>query len=237
MNQDRKYFGMTGMQIGILASLTGAAFLLFCITGFLVLGKARGLLSKPAAATSTLQPTATLMIPPTLTPAPAATPLPYESLIPGGWVQFRTALYEIWMPSGYKSATADVLITGLGDSAIVDLSVRGTYSSLSPYKIYVTVSYVPLNADSLDAFLKTRLSALGPYLSLSERSKTDLNTVPVTRLVFGGRKGNNVDLSELTYVIQDGTTVWYIQYSAELTEFYEMLPTFEASAKTFRVVK
>jgi hypothetical protein len=178
-----------------------------------------------------------LIFTPTLALTPAATALPYESLIPGSWVQYRSALYEIWMPPGYKSAKADVLITGLGDTAIVDLSMRGAYSSLSPYKIYVTVSYESLNADSLDAFLKTRLSALGPYLSLSERSQTDLNTVPATRLIFGGRKGNNIDLSELTYVILDGTTVWYIQYSAELNEFYEMLPTFEASAKTFRVVR
>jgi len=61
--------------------------------------------------------------------------------------------------------------------------------------------------------------------------------VPVTRLIFGGRKGNNIDLSELTYVIQDGGTIWYVQYSAELSEFYEMLPTFEASALTFRFVR
>ena len=86
MNPSRKYFGMTTMQIGILASLAGAAFLLFCITGFLVLGKARGALSQPAAATSTAGPAPTLILTPTLTSTPAATPLPYEALIPNGWV-------------------------------------------------------------------------------------------------------------------------------------------------------
>ena len=237
MNADRKYFGMSTRQIGILAALAGVALLLFCIIGSLILGRARGLFSGPAAPTSTPQPSPTPILVPTLTPTPAPTPLPYESLIPGGWVQYRSALYEIWIPPGYKSGSPDVLITGLGGSSIPDLTVSGKYSSLSANKIYITVSYEPLSANSLDDFLKTRLSALGPYLSLSERSKTDLNTVPVTRLIFGGRKGNNIDLSELTYVIQDGGTIWYLQYSAELSEFYEMLPTFEASAITFRFVR
>jgi hypothetical protein len=237
MNTDRKYFGMSIRQIGILAGLAGVALVLFCIAGSLILGRARGLFARPAASTSTPQPTPTLIIAPTLTPTPAATARPYESLIPGGWVQYLSALYEIWIPPGYKSGSPDVLISGLGGSSIPDLSVSGKYSSLSANKIYITVAYEPLGAGSLDDFLKTRLSALGPYLSLSERSKTDLNTVPVTRLVFGGRKGNNIDLSELTYVVQDGGTIWYLQYSAELSEFYEMLPTFEASALTFRFVR
>ena len=64
-----------------------------------------------------------------------------------------------------------------------------------------------------------------------------LRPVPALRLVFSGRKGNNTDINELTYVILDGTTVWYVQYTAEITEFYNLLADFESSARTFRVVK
>jgi hypothetical protein len=46
-----------------------------------------------------------------------------------------------------------------------------------------------------------------------------------------------VDVNELVYVIQDGGTVWFILYAAQINEYYEMLPIFEQSAKTFRVVK
>jgi hypothetical protein len=74
-------------------------------------------------------------------------------------------------------------------------------------------------------------------LAPSERSKVTLNTVPAVRLVFSGRKGNNTDINELTYVILDGTTVWYVQYTAEITEFYNLLGNFESSVKTFRVVR
>lgn len=235
MNQNTKYLGMTVTQIGILASLAGFALLLFCIVGWLILGRARGT-STSQAATSTPPPTVTMVVAPTLSPTPVPTALPYESLIPAGWVQYRTALYEIWMPTGYKTAkTTDMLVTGLGGSPFVDLSLQGSASSKSPNKIYMTVSYEPMTTDTFEAFVTARLTGLG--LNPSERTKVTLNTVPAVRLIFSGRKGNNTDINELTYVILDGTTVWYVQYTAEIAEFYNLLANFESSVKTFRVVR
>jgi hypothetical protein len=227
---------MTVAQIGILAGLAGFALLLFCIVGYLMLGKITGS-SASQFATPTLspQPTVTLVMTPTPTSTPVQTPLPYESLIPAGWVQHRTALFEIWMPTGYKAAkTTDMLVTGLGGSPIMDLALSYAASSKATKKIYMTVSYEPVTADTLDAFITARLTGLG--LTPSERTKVTLNTVPAVRLVFSGRKGNT-DINELTYVILDGTTVWYIQYTAEITDFYNALGNFESSVKTFRVVK
>jgi hypothetical protein len=179
--------------------------------------------------------TVTLMIPPTPTSTLVSTPVPYETLIPAGWVQYKSPLYEIWLPAGYKDATADHLVTGLGNSPVVDLSLRGAYTTKSPNNIYVTVSYEPMTGDSFDKFLNERLLTVGTVLS--ERSRVDLNTIPAVRLVFTGRKGNNTDINELTYVVPDGSTIWYLQYTAEITEFYNLLATFESSAKTFRVVR
>jgi hypothetical protein len=188
-----------------------------------------------ATATETPQPTVTMVTTPTLTTTPASTPLPYESLIPAGWVQYRTALFEIWMPTGYKTAkTVDMLMTGLGGSPIKDLSLSALIAPKSTKKIYMTVSYEPVTADTLDTFISARLTGLG--VTPSERNKVTLNTVPAVRLVFSGRKGNT-DINELTYVILDGTTVWYIQYTAEITDFYNSLANFESSVKTFRVVR
>src|SRR5512145_1774500 len=99
MDLNKKYFGMTVTQLGILAGLAGFALLLFCIVGYLMLGKLTGSsASHLATPTVSPQPTVTLVMTPTPTTTPAATPLPYESLIPAGWVQYRTALFEIWMP-------------------------------------------------------------------------------------------------------------------------------------------
>ena len=236
MDLNKKYFGMTVTQIGILAGLAVLALGLFCVVGSLVLGKVSGSSAPDATtATLTLQPTVTMVTTPTLTTTPESTPLPYESLIPAAWVQYRTALFEIWMPTGYKTAkTVDVLMTGLGGSSIMDLSLSASITPKATKKIYMTVSYEPVTADTLDAFVTARLTGLG--MTPSERTKITLNTVPAVRLVLSGRKGNT-DINELTYVILDGTTVWYIQYTAGITDFYNTLANFESSVKTFRVVR
>ena len=233
MTVNKKYFGMTVAQLGILAGLAVLAFLLFCIVGWLFIRRGLRAASPLLPAPSPFA-TATLVILPTQTGTTAPAPQPYETLIPAGWVQYTSSLYEIWLPAGYKIADAEHLVTGLGSEPIIDLSLNGTYTSKSPNKIYVTVAYEPMTANSFDEFLNQRLSALGPLVS--ERSKVELNTVPAVRLVFTGREGNT-DINELTYVVLDGTTVWYVQYTAVLTEFYNLLTTFEASAKTFRMVR
>ena len=231
---NKKYLGMTVMQLGVLGGLAGLAFLLFCIAGWLVIGRGIGAAQAVPPTPSPLA-SATLIVHPTQTSTPAPTPLPYETLIPIGWVQYKSPLYEFWLPAGYKDAQPEHLVTGLGNKPIVDLAVRGSYTTKSPNKIYVTVAYEPMTANSFDEFLNQRITALGPVVS--ERSRVDLNTIPAMRLVFTGRTGSNTDINELTYVILDGTTVWYVQYTAELTEFYNLLTTFEASARTFRMVR
>jgi hypothetical protein len=209
--------------------------LLFCIVGWLVISRGlRAGQSPPLAAPSPIA-TVTLVVLPTPISTQAPTPVPYETLIPPGWVQFKSPLYEIWLPAGYKNANAEHLVTGLGNKPTVDLSLNGKYTSKSPNKISVTVAYEPMIGESFDKFLNDRVAALGPVVS--ERSRVELNTVPAIRLIFTGRKGNNADINELTYVILDGSTVWYVQYTAELTEFYNLLTTFEASARTFRMAR
>jgi len=234
MTVNKKYFGMTVPQLGILAGLAALAILLFCIVGWLVIRRGLRAASAVLPAPSPLA-TATLVALPTPTTTAVPTPQVYETLIPAGWVQYKSPLYEIWLPAGYKDANADHLVTGLGSEPIMELSLSGTYTSKSPNKIYVTVAYEPMTGNSFDEFLNQRLIALGPMVS--ERSKVDLNTVPAVRLVFTGREGSNTDINELTYVVLDGTTVWYVQYTAELTDFYNLLTTFEASAETFRMVR
>ena len=48
---------------------------------------------------------------------------------------------------------------------------------------------------------------------------------------------NNIDINDMVYVFQDGSTVWYVEYIAQITEFFDNLPVFEQSVKTFRPVK
>ena len=239
MDENKKYFGMTVTQIGILAGLAGAAMILFCMVGVLIVrngfGNAAPAQEQSPTLTPTFQPTATITLTPTQTPLPTFTPVPYESLIPASWAQHKTVLSELWLPAGYKTAKQDILIVGLTDTPMIDLTVRGALNSKSPNKIYVTVSYEPLPGGTLDEFVSQRLTQLGSSF-LADRSKATLNTVPAIRLIFSGRKGS-ADINELTYIILDGGTIWYVQYTAVINEFFDLLPMFESSAKTFRLAR
>jgi hypothetical protein len=55
--------------------------------------------------------------------------------------------------------------------------------------------------------------------------------------MFESKTGNNLNVNDLLYVFQDGDIVWYVKYSAEISEYYELLPNFEESIKTFRVAQ
>ncbi|NTW13349.1 MAG: hypothetical protein HGA30_08580, partial [Anaerolineales bacterium] len=50
-------------------------------------------------------------------------------------------------------------------------------------------------------------------------------------------RANNIDINDMVYVFLDGDTVWYVEYVAQISEFFENLPVFEQSIKTFRPVK
>jgi hypothetical protein len=230
--QDRKYFGLTTTQIGILAGLAGAACLLFGLTGWFVF---RGGFSRPQANTPVTLSTSTPFILPTITPTVTPTPVPYEQLIPNGWSQYRTTLVEIWLPPGFKDAGSGA--SGIsGNTVLKEMALTGTTSSSSQHKISVNVAFEPLPAGSLDHFVEARLSSIPAGVNMTERRRVVINSIEAYRLMFESTS-NNVITDDLLFVFLDGTTVWYVQYSAQINEFYEMLPSFEQSIKTFRIVR
>lgn len=234
MTENRKYFGMTTAQLGILGGLAVAACLVFGVTGWFVI---RGGFGFTQSRTNTPVPesTSTPFVIPTITPTVTSTPVPYEQLIPIGWTQHRTELVELWLPSGFKIANSGV--SGIsGNSVLLEMALIGATSDSSAYKMFVTVSYEPLTADSLDAFVDSRLSNIPADINMAERRKVLINSMEAHRLMFEGHS-NNVSTNDLLFVFQDGSVIWYVRYSAEIKEFYEMLSTFEQSVKTFRIVR
>ena len=233
MSEDRKYLGMTVRQLGILAGLAVVACLIFGVTGSLALRRGLGLFSRAPQSTPIVQPSATLVIPPTITPTATITPIPYEQLIPYGWTQHQTELMEIWMPPDFKNAAPGVVSAVAGDSVFLNL---GLVSSLgrSSYPISVSVSYEPLTANTLEESLKVKLSNIPMDINMVENRKVSINSKDAIRLMFEGKR-DNLDVNDLLFVFQDGGTVWYVKYSAGIKEFYEQLPNFEESVKTFRV--
>src|SRR5262245_40015182 len=140
--QNRKYFGMTGTQIGILAGMALAAFCLFALTGYLALGKGFNFAASQQGSPTPI-PTATLIVIPTITPTSLPTPIPYEQLIPNGWTQHRTALVEIWYPPAFKAAKSQST-EGATTFAVPEIILSKPGSTSSLYNMWAAVSYEPL---------------------------------------------------------------------------------------------
>lgn len=235
MRQNRNFFGMTLSQLGLLAGLAGATCLLFGLAGWFVLRGKSGILARAPENTPVPRATSTLIVIPTLTPTQTPTPVPYEMLIPSGWEQFKTGLVEIWLPSSFKPGDAKSL-SDWTNLAAPELIMTGSTSKSSLYQMLVTVSYERLTTDALDAFLDSKIAKFPTEVHMAERRKVSVNGTDGVRFVFETRS-NNIDIDVLAYVFLDGSTVWYVEYGAQINEFYEMLPTFEDSVKTFRIVR
>lgn len=236
MTQNRNYFGMTPIQIGILAGLAGIACLLFGLAGWFVFRGNANLFDRAPQSTPIPQSTSTPFVMPTLMLTETPTPVPYEMLIPDGWVQFKTGLVEIWLPAEFRQADLSAFQDS-ADLAMPELFMREVASDSSLYQMLVIVSYEPLTADSLDAYLDTEIANLPSTIRGTERRKVFVNSTDVVRFVFETRSDNNIDINDMTYVFLDGSTVWYVEYVAQINEFYEMLSMFEQSVRTFRVVR
>jgi hypothetical protein len=225
---------MTIQQLGILIGLAIFACMLFGVTGILGMRRGvNGLFSRAPEMTPTIQLTATPFAIPTITPTETPTPIPYDQIIPAGWIQHKTALIELWLPSNFKAAGSDAVSGVSGNSVVPELALVSSSKS-SAYKTTASVSYEPLTSDTLDNFLDVKLSNIPPEVNMTEHRKVSINSVEAYRVMFESHN-NNVDSNDLLFVFQDGSVVWYVKYSAEITDFYEMLPVFEQSIKTFRI--
>jgi len=226
---------MTPAQIGILAVMAITACLLFGLAGWLALRGTFNRVPNPSQGAPVPQSTATPWTIPSLVPTGTAMPIPYETLIPRDWVQFKTGLVEIWLPAEFQPADPQ-LFNNSSNTAVGELILTGSHPDSSLYQMLVIVSYEPLTADSLDVHLDAEVAKIPADFRVAERRKVILNSTEAVRFVFETRY-NNVDVNNLTYVFLDGSTIWYVEYIAQINEFFEMLSIYEKSAQTFRVVR
>jgi hypothetical protein len=253
MTQNHKYLGMTATQIGILVGLVGIACLLFALIVSLVFRGTSTPFASNSQSTPVLQSTSTPFVIPNPTPTETPTLIPYEQRIPLGWKQFKTELVEIWLPSDFELADADKLAEDarkryeeMGLQELIDYNAKSKAipvlvvtdeESGSPlYRTISTISYQPLNGESLDVFIDNELSELPSMLVLVERRKVQIGSIEAVRLVYEMRQGN-IYANDVSYIFVDGNKVWSVGYYAEITEFYQQLPSFEQSIQTFRIIK
>ena len=232
MDEERKYFGMTRVQIGILAGLAATLLIIICVGVWLI--SRGGGLGPASVSNPTAVPTVTSIVatPPTLTPTITPTPIPYEQLIPPDWKQYKTSLVEIWMPGNFKEASRGIKDIS-ANFGIPDLLLAEVSSKTSAYTMLVSVSYDLTTAESLDVLLDEKFPSI-PYQSrVVDRSTVFVNTNEARRIVIEF-KVDNIDYNNMVYVIQDGNTVWYVEYVAQIAEFFDNIEVFEQSINTFR---
>lgn len=232
MNEDGKILGMTRQQIGILAGLAGALIVLVCIGGFLILRG--GGLSFSGQSAPTVVPTVTSIIATPVTPIPTITPtpLPYEQLIPPEWNQYKTSLVEIWMPKNFKIAdrnTKDIT----ANFGVPDLLLAEVSSNASAYTMLVSVSYDVSTGNSLDEVVDNEFPNIPYQAHIADRRTVFVNTREARRIVIEFRV-NNIDYNNMVYIIQDGSTIWYVEYVAQIAEYFDNIGVFEQSILTFR---
>jgi hypothetical protein len=235
MTQNRRFLGMTSQQLAILGGLAVLACVLFAVAACFFLQGAPGLLAPAPQNTLPPQPISTLAVIPTLTPTETPTPVPYEMLIPQDWVQFKTALIEIWLPKDFKKNKLTTSDSPL--ELTTELDLIGPASQSSPLPSFVLVSYEPMIANSLDDYLELEMASLSTdEFRVVEMRKVNVNSVDAIRLIAEMRI-DNYEFNDMMYAFQDGGTVWLVQYVAQINDFYTMLETFEKSVRTFRMVR
>jgi hypothetical protein len=238
MDGERKYFGMTMMQIGIIVGMVGLLCLILGVGGWFVLKNFRGGGVSPIAQVPpTIQPTVTplIVMSPTAVITPTLTPIPYEQLIPADWKQFKTPLVEIWLPKNFKLADKKTVNNTAAFSGS-ELLITEIPSKSSAYNMLVNISYELMTGDSLDTFVRDQFPTLPYQAHVSDYQTVSINSVEGRKIMIELRV-NNIDINDMVYVFQDGNTVWYVQYMAQIAEFYDNLPVFEQSVKTFRPTK
>lgn len=244
---------MTKGQIGILAGLGIILIILVSVIARTFLTRSGMIQAGSSNPTPRVQATSTMIVLPTLTPTATSTPVPYEQLIPAGWKQFKNELVELWLPPQYKLGDAKKLAadakkryeeTGLQELNDYNAESKTFYtfvivdeeSGSELFRTITSVGYEPLPQETLDLFLDTEIARLPYIITVVERRKVNIEGKEAVRLVYETRQGN-INANELIYVFLDGSTVWSVSYYAEINEYYQQLPLFEQSIKTFRFVR
>ncbi|MFZ5910814.1 MAG: hypothetical protein ACOYYU_12440 [Chloroflexota bacterium] len=258
----KRYFGMSLVQLGILA---GMACLACSITGtglfFIVNSLEYKAATTSDASLETPQPT----MPPTQTPTPTSTTIPtptptsYKDLIPEGWQQYRDASYfgfEIWFPPEYTpvdprgkleeiikayedsgdAETAQLLAASLEEEVThYTLWMADTLPTALRYQTNISLATYPLERKKLADYIDARIEGLPTSTRLMERRPYHNGEYQAER-VWLESSLSNTSLGQVMYFIHAGGNVWVITCYTHFNEFYTRLPIFDQIASTFRTL-
>lgn len=262
MNRKRRYLGMTGMQIGILAGLSACLCVVIGAGAMFIMGN-----TQPASPdTSSSLPETPTMIPedafgPTPTPTLPPTDLPVATPIPG-WKKFEGGGVEVWMPGTYEGGDPSQDRAGIvakikamgADFNNIAQEVEQKLSE-SQYAIFafdtnvgdalslttLQVASETLNSDlviDMNGYLDAIVQHLDADQRLVDRRIETLDYYEAGRLFIEYKIGDekiSLYRKRAIYVVRVGATMWVLQYITERDDFKNQFPIFEQSIHTFRV--
>ena len=196
-----------------------------------------------ATPTATLEPTTA----PAVASGPTATPIP-------GWKKFEARGIEIWLPGSYEggdpSQDLDVIVERLRalgpDFAQTAQAIEQNPSAFVLWafdshvgdsglltSVTVGTERIP-SAITIEVYLDMLAKQLPSQFRVVEQGIVPLDYYQAGRaLIEFSIKG--VNGKQVMYVIKEGNTIWAVNYTTSADEFDQKLPTFEQSARTFRM--
>ena len=263
--QKPRYFGMTVVQVGILAGLAALTGIVLCVGAALIIfdrpaaALPEVVIASPTSPSSQPRPTATPQ--PTLAPAPTETPEFTPTEIPG-WKKFAGSGVELWLPENYAGgdpATDLEAIVGeiraLGAdfeeiAAEVEQQLPEAKVSIFAFDknvgdaltlTTVQITSEPLDSDvalTMDEYLDAVIQNLPSDYRVVERRIEQLDRYEAGRLTVD-YKITDEDVSvfrkRLIYAIRAGDAMWVVQFLTERDDFKAHQPAFELSIQTFVV--
>jgi hypothetical protein len=123
-----------------------------------------------------------------------------------------------------QTATADYMIYAVNTGA-------SQYTVLSD----MSVSFEPQPVADLEDYVANITAALPVEIIIMEthRFTPPWGTAGIRLTIQSGQGGSQA--MHAVYFILNGDTVWWLEYTSHINEFYTFLPTFEQSARTFWV--
>ena len=255
--QNKRFFGMTVVQLAVLGCLGLAALGTILGGGIFITTSMRGN-GNPANSTPVFTSTPELTATPAFTETPVLTPtatlIPYEQLIPSGWNQYITPDAEIWLPVQFKRVNAEEerlaridFYKKLGheeyaqqleeNPAAYFYWFKGSETGTTPYIANITVEFKPMTIESLDAYIDQEYPD-GSSLAFRIANRKEFQIGK-----YGGRRVllestfSDVYVGVAQYMLYDGNRLWEINCSSHFSEFYTWLPEFDKVARAFRLVE
>jgi hypothetical protein len=250
MNTGQRYFGMSIVQIGILAVLAFVACIAIGFLGIMLLG------SVPATPqiqpTYTLQPSPTIVV--TSTAWPTITPIP-------DWQEYTFAdgRARIWLPASYVGGdtvtSAGNIMEQVKNTSDDEAFVSGIQELIATPEI-AFFAFDTADSTSVLRFMYVGMETVSPDLVLTiddylnrimdesaksgdrvvERQVTQMDYYPAGKLVVEHKISTedvDVYVTMAAYVVQVDDTMWFMTFRTGREEFGNYRPIMEASANSF----